>query len=99
MAPIPQWVTFDVLLVVAANHDIDTVHDAVKEVIVAFLRALAPGLPLLIADLCAEVTSVDGVVNAKFRNPGDQTQPAPDVYLADCRASLYTTTDRVETAA
>lgn len=80
-------VTLSANCVVANTYMRDTVFDAVKRAIIAFCLDLAPGDPLLIFQLGAELRKIPGVVNMIF----DQT----DRYPGSLRDKLTTTVSQI----
>lgn len=93
LPPTLQYVEFTALLVVTAGYDFTEVSERVKGAIVAFMRSLPPGKPMLRFALYDAIGEVDGVENFQLEAPG------ADVYPSTPRTKLYTTTDRISTEA
>lgn len=68
-APTPQAVDFEGVIVVSAGYDFNEVRERTVQAIIAFLRTIPPGQPLIMFRLYQALRTVDGLENARFSKP------------------------------
>lgn len=92
-----QYTPFDILVVAEDDYDLDKVEARVRDGVMAFMQSLPPGEPLLVQfDLSAAIHQIDGVKNAKFRNPGNTDEAAADAYPHTRFTKLSTKPDKIK---
>lgn len=82
---------FDASIVVESNTDFNAVALNVKAAIIAFIRAIPPGQPLLPLPFYAALYRVPGLKNIKFNSPAVDD----GVYCDTDRSKLHTTDTKI----
>jgi uncharacterized phage protein gp47/JayE len=83
MPPELQYITIHGTMVVSEGFDFNEVESRVRDEIVGFLQALAPGKPLILFQLAAALQRLPGVADIRF------TTPSVNLYPANPRTKLY----------
>lgn len=76
-----EYVLFDILAVYRDGADADVVDARIRSTIITFCQnELGGGDPLLMLRLNAALATIDGLLNAVWRDPEDTSKPMLDVY-------------------